>query len=106
MKLLLLIIGSLIFLVLLSFGVEALRRRPNAPTTLYWAPEIPIQTAEIGGNAIRYIKTGRAPTSSCCIRLELNSIYSKSLCPPFEVVHGLRARLSRARLFGHSKDRL
>ena len=44
MTLLLLIIGSLIFLVLLSFGVEALRRRPTAPTTLYWAPKIPIQT--------------------------------------------------------------
>ena len=34
MTLLLLIIGSLIFIVLLSFGVEALRRRPTAPTTL------------------------------------------------------------------------
>ena len=31
MTLLLPIIGSLIFLVLLSFGVEALRRRPTAP---------------------------------------------------------------------------
>src|SRR5215471_14255803 len=61
MTLLLLIIGSLIFLVLLSFGVEAVRRRPTAPTRLYWAPEIPIQTTEIGGNAIRYIKTGRGP---------------------------------------------
>jgi pimeloyl-ACP methyl ester carboxylesterase len=61
MTLLLLIIGSLIFLVLLSFGVEALRRRPAAPATLYWAPEIPIQTTEIDGNAIRYIKTGRGP---------------------------------------------
>src|SRR6516165_2531314 len=61
MTLLLLIIGSLIFLVLLSFGVEALRERPTAPATLYWAPEIPIQTTEIGGNAIRYIKTGRGP---------------------------------------------
>jgi pimeloyl-ACP methyl ester carboxylesterase len=61
MTLLLLIIGSLIFLVLVSFGVEALRTRPSAPSTLYWAPEIPIQTTEIGGNAIRYIKTGRGP---------------------------------------------
>ena len=34
MTLLLLIIGSLIFLVLLSFGVEALRERPTAPATL------------------------------------------------------------------------
>jgi pimeloyl-ACP methyl ester carboxylesterase len=62
MALLLLIIGALIFLVLLSFGVEALRRRPTAPTTLYWAPKISIQTTVIGGNAIRYIKTDRGPT--------------------------------------------
>src|SRR5262245_32779118 len=61
MTLLLLIIGSLVFIVLLSFGVEALRQRPTAPATLYWAPEIPIQTTEICGNAIRYIKTGRGP---------------------------------------------
>ena len=61
MTLLLLIIGSLIFLVVVSFGVEALRRRPNAPTTLYWDPKIPIQTTVIGGNTIRYIKTGRGP---------------------------------------------
>jgi hypothetical protein len=33
MNLLLISIGSLFFLVLVSFGVEALRRRPNAPTT-------------------------------------------------------------------------
>jgi hypothetical protein len=31
MNLLLIIIGSLFLLVLVSFGVEALRRRPNAP---------------------------------------------------------------------------
>jgi pimeloyl-ACP methyl ester carboxylesterase len=41
--------------------VEALRRRPTAPTTLYWAPKIPIQTTVIGGNTIRYIKTGKGP---------------------------------------------
>src|SRR5262245_49940316 len=61
MRLLLLIIGSLIFLVVLSFGVEAMRRRPTAPTTLYWDPKIPILTAVIGGNTIRYIKTGKGP---------------------------------------------
>jgi pimeloyl-ACP methyl ester carboxylesterase len=61
MTLLLLIVGSLIFLVVLSFGVEAMRRRPTAPTTLYWAPKIPLQTTVIGGNTIRYIKTGKGP---------------------------------------------
>jgi pimeloyl-ACP methyl ester carboxylesterase len=62
MTLLLLIVGSLIFLVVASFGVEALRQRPTAPTTLYWDSKIPIQTTVIGGNTIRYIKTGRGPT--------------------------------------------
>ena len=41
--------------------MESLRRRPNAPTTLYWAPKISIQTAIIGDNNIRYIKTGSGP---------------------------------------------
>ena len=62
MTLLLLIVGSLILLVVLSFGVEALRRRPTAPTTLYWDPKIPIQTTVISGNTIRYIKAGKGPT--------------------------------------------
>jgi pimeloyl-ACP methyl ester carboxylesterase len=61
MTLLFFIVGFLILLVIASFGVEALRRRPNAPTTLYWAPQLPIQTATIGGNTIRYIKTGSGP---------------------------------------------
>ena len=62
MTLLLLIIGSLIFLVVVSFAVEAMRRRPTAPATLYWAPKIPIQTTVIDGITIRYIKTGKGPT--------------------------------------------
>jgi hypothetical protein len=61
MNLLLIIIGSLFLLVLVSFGVEALRRRPNAPTTLYWDPNIQIHKAIIAGNTIRYIKTGTGP---------------------------------------------
>ena len=61
MNLLLIIIGSLFLLVLVSFGVEALRRRPNAPTTLYWDPRIQIHKAIIAGNTIRYIKTGMGP---------------------------------------------
>src|SRR6185436_8192476 len=61
MTFLFLIVCFLILLVIVSFGVEALRQRPNAPTTLYWAPKTPIQTATIGGNTIRYIKTGSGP---------------------------------------------
>src|SRR6516225_7888608 len=62
MTLLLLIVGSLILLVAVSFAVEAMRRRPAAPTTLYWAPKIPIQTTLIDGNTIRYIKAGKGPS--------------------------------------------
>jgi pimeloyl-ACP methyl ester carboxylesterase len=62
MILLLLIIGSLVALVGVSFAVEALRRRPTAPMTLYWAPNVPVQTDTISGNAIRYIKTGKGRT--------------------------------------------
>ena len=61
MTFLFLIVCFLILLVIVSFGVEALRQRPNAPTTPYWAPKTPIQTATIGGNTIRYIKTGSGP---------------------------------------------
>jgi hypothetical protein len=33
------VIGSLFLLVLVSFGVDALRRRPAPPKALYWAPK-------------------------------------------------------------------
>jgi len=47
---------------LVSFAVEAMRPKPKAPAKLRWAPNIPIQTVEIGGNKLRYIKTGKGPT--------------------------------------------
>ena len=102
MNLLLIIIGSLFLLVLVSFGVEALRRRPNAPTTLYWDPRIQIHKAIIAGNTIRYIKTGTGPNLLLLHTLRTQLDIFEKLAPPFEVVHGLRGRLPRARLFGHS----
>jgi pimeloyl-ACP methyl ester carboxylesterase len=59
MSLLLIVVVSLILLVLVSFGVEALRRRPSTPKALYWGPKIPIKTTVIDGNTLRYIKTGK-----------------------------------------------
>ena len=59
MSLLLIVVASLILLVLVSFGVEALRRRPSTPKALYWASKIPIKTTVIDGNTLRYIKTGK-----------------------------------------------
>jgi pimeloyl-ACP methyl ester carboxylesterase len=46
---------------LVSFIVEALRPKPKAPAKLRWAPNIPIETVEVGGNQLRYIKTGKGP---------------------------------------------
>lgn len=47
---------------LVSFVVEALRPAPKAPNKLRWAPNIPIDSVEVDGNRLRYIKTGKGPT--------------------------------------------
>ena len=47
---------------LVSFVIEALRPKPKAPAKLRWAPTIPIETVEVGGNRLRYIKSGKGPT--------------------------------------------
>ena len=46
---------------LVSFVVEALRPKPKPPAKLRWAPAIPIETVEVGGNKLRYIKCGKGP---------------------------------------------
>jgi pimeloyl-ACP methyl ester carboxylesterase len=46
---------------LASFVIEATRPKPTTPAKLSWAPNIPIQAVEIGGNKLRYIKTGKGP---------------------------------------------
>src|SRR3990170_2243350 len=46
---------------LTSFVMEALRQKPKAPAKLRWAPQIPIETVEVGGNKLRYIKSGKGP---------------------------------------------
>ena len=45
----------------LSFAIEALRKKPEPPTSLAWAPSIPIQYLNLNGVRIRYIKTGDGP---------------------------------------------
>jgi pimeloyl-ACP methyl ester carboxylesterase len=47
---------------LVSFVVEALRPKPRPPAQLAWAPEIPIDSVEVGGNRLRFIKSGSGPT--------------------------------------------
>lgn len=54
-------LGLGIGLWLVSFLLEALRPVPQVPTTLRWAPAIPIDYLDIGGCRLRYIKTGRGP---------------------------------------------
>jgi pimeloyl-ACP methyl ester carboxylesterase len=47
---------------LASFIVEALRPAPEEPRTLRWLPDVPVEHLEVGGNRLRYIKTGKGPT--------------------------------------------
>ena len=46
---------------LVSFVIEAVRPKPKPPAELRWAPDVPISSVEIGGNSLRYIKTGEGP---------------------------------------------
>lgn len=56
-----LLIAMVIGLPAISLVVEALRRPPSPPAQLRWAPDIPIQYAEVNGIRLRYIKTGHGP---------------------------------------------
>lgn len=46
---------------LASFLIEALRPKPKAPVKLRWAPNIAIDSIDIGGTKLRYIKSGKGP---------------------------------------------
>jgi pimeloyl-ACP methyl ester carboxylesterase len=46
---------------LASFLIEAIRSKPKAPAKLRWAPNIPIDTIDIGGTKLRYISSGKGP---------------------------------------------
>jgi len=56
-----LVIVSIILPVAISFVLEALRKEPRIPESLYWAKDIPIRYINIDGMRIRYIKAGRGP---------------------------------------------
>jgi pimeloyl-ACP methyl ester carboxylesterase len=56
-----LIVGSGLAVVLASYLVEALRRRPIRPERLAWAAEIPIRYVTLGEMKIRYIVAGNGP---------------------------------------------
>lgn len=46
---------------LVSFAVERFRPVPKPPARLRWAANIPIETVEVGGNRLRYVKSGSGP---------------------------------------------
>ena len=48
-------------LPVISLAVEALRQSPSTPKQLRWAPDIPIQYAEVNGLRLRYITAGHGP---------------------------------------------
>jgi len=47
--------------VLVSMGLETIRRPPQTPGALYWDPGIAVRYADINGTRIRYITTGSGP---------------------------------------------
>jgi len=54
-------LACLVTPVLVSYVVEALRRRPTAPAPAPLGPEIPIAYTTVGGIQVRYLKTGSGP---------------------------------------------
>jgi len=54
-------VAGLAGLVLVSYLLEASRRAPATPTTLAWAPDIPIRFVTVNGVQLRYITTGDGP---------------------------------------------
>ena len=40
---------------LFSFVMEALRPAPREPQKLRWAPDLPVEHVDVGGNTLRYI---------------------------------------------------
>ena len=56
------VVAVLVAGVLFSYVVEALRRKPTAPTRLAWWPAAPIETVEVDGVRLRYVAAGEGPT--------------------------------------------
>jgi pimeloyl-ACP methyl ester carboxylesterase len=55
------VLASLAGVVVVSYGVEALRRVPHPPGKLAWAPDAPVGYADLGGVRVRYLQTGAGP---------------------------------------------
>ncbi len=55
------IAGFIVLPVVISMILEALRKQPQTPESLYWSKDIPIRYVTIDGMRIRYIKAGTGP---------------------------------------------
>lgn len=49
-------------LVPLSYIVEALRKAPATPTSVSWAPDLPVRWVTVDGVRLRYVVAGSGPT--------------------------------------------
>lgn len=49
-------------LVPLSYIVEALRKAPGTPTSVPWAPDVPVRWVTVDGVRLRYVVAGSGPT--------------------------------------------
>lgn len=56
------VLAVLAAVVLLSYLIEALRRKPSAPTRLPWLPSARTDTVDADGVRLRYVAVGEGPT--------------------------------------------
>lgn len=56
------IFSSGVVLWFVSLILEAMRPVPTTPTTLRWAPDIPIRYIKVRGSQLRYISAGTGPS--------------------------------------------
>jgi pimeloyl-ACP methyl ester carboxylesterase len=56
-----LLVLFIVLTVIISMIIEALRRPPAIPQSLYWDPGIPVQYTTIDGTRVRYIRAGQGP---------------------------------------------
>jgi len=55
------VLGVFAALVPLSYLIEALRRAPAPPTSVPWAPDIPVRWVTVDGVRLRYVVAGSGP---------------------------------------------
>ena len=99
-------IGVSIAVWLVSFIMEALRPAPQAPRTLHWASDLPVESVEVGGDTLRYIRTGKGPNLVLLhtLRTQLDLFekvvpeLGKQLRSTLRTIQGMDIPTSRARV--------